>query len=87
MSKQFNFGINSPIPYTSALDRSAFPTIKISQTFENDHTETQKIPIFSGEFGLEGLEYCGDKYLKVATRDMMWDTDEFETTSSMQAKT
>ncbi len=26
--------------------------------------------------GLEGLEYCGDKYLKVATGDMIWITDK-----------
>ncbi len=67
--------MSTPFPYKSKLERSSFDEVKITQEFDDDTRVTQKILVFSGQHGLEGLEYCREKFEKAAKREMQWTTD------------
>ena len=68
--------MSTPFPYKSKMERSSFAETKIVQEFNNGTTVTQKVPVFSGEHGLEGYEYCREKFEKAARREMQWTTDQ-----------
>ncbi len=53
------------------MECSFFDETKITQEFDNDTHVTQKIPVFPGEHGLEGLEYyCRERFEKAAHREI-----------------
>jgi hypothetical protein len=53
---------------------STLATTKLKQDFVGGSAKDKKCPTFSGEYGIEALLYCEERFRKIATRTLLWTT-------------
>jgi len=65
----------SCIRYKSTFKPEELERVKLTQRYDDDSTKTKKVPMFSGQGGIEGLLYVYNRFQKVA-EFLSFDTGE-----------
>ena len=62
------------LPYKSTFLPSELSLVKLKQDFQDGSSKDKKCPVFGGAHGIEALLYVEERFRKIASRTLQWNT-------------